>query len=167
MILEYAGYRGEPAKQADTLLLLHPGGMPASPPEQARLYDYYASRVIRNGPAMTEAIHSLLAARLGRGQEALDRFRAGYRPFLRPPFGLFSEKRTRDNLCFLTGAAGVLQAVIYGFAGLDLHDSPTPQAHPSLPPGWQSITLHGVQWRGKCYDLRCDRAGAHWRLCSV
>src|SRR5205085_5195476 len=54
LILEYAGYRGEKAKQADTLLLLHPGGMPASREEQARLYDYYAPRVIQNGPAMTE-----------------------------------------------------------------------------------------------------------------
>jgi trehalose/maltose hydrolase-like predicted phosphorylase len=162
LILEYAGYPGEKTKQADTLLLLHPGGMPASEQEQAQLYDYYASRVIRNGPAMTDAIHSLIAARLGRGQEALDRFHSCFRPFGRPPFGLFSEKRTRDNLCFLTGAAGVLQAVIYGFAGLALRDSPTPTAHPHLPPGWRSITLHHVRWRGKLYDLRADETGAYW-----
>jgi trehalose/maltose hydrolase-like predicted phosphorylase len=165
--LEHAGYRGETAKQADTLLLIHPGGLQAPPEQVARLYDYYAPRVIRNGPAMTDAIHAIVAARLGRGQEALARFRASYQPFLRPPFSMFSEKRTRDNLYFLTGAGGVLQAVIYGFAGLQLGDRPEPTASPCLPPGWQSITLRSIQWRGRAYDLRVDAAGAHWnRLAS-
>ena len=54
-------------------------------------------------------------------------------PFVRPPYFSFSEKRTRDNLQFLTGAAGALQSVLYGFAGLSLQDSPTPVFRPQLP----------------------------------
>lgn len=162
MILEYAGYRGLKTKQADALLLVHPGGMALSAAEIARMHDYYAPRVIPNGPAMTDAIAAVVAARLGRGQESLDRFRASYRPFMRPPFGMFSEKRTKDNLCFLTGASGVLQAILYGFAGLQLADSPTPQATPHLPPGWTSVSVRGIRWRGKAYDLRVDSSGAHW-----
>jgi trehalose/maltose hydrolase-like predicted phosphorylase len=162
LIQEYAGYDGKPAKQADTLLLLHPGGMPASPEETTKLYDYYAGRVIQNGPAMTDAIHAILAARLSRGDEALTRFRAAYQPFLRQPFGMFSEKRSKDNLCFLTGAAGVLQSLLYGFAGLQLDDTRAPVAHPCLPSGWTSLTVHRIAWRGRHFDLRVDRAGAHW-----
>jgi trehalose/maltose hydrolase-like predicted phosphorylase len=162
-LLQYAGYRGGKTKQADALLLIHPGAMPLSPAETGTLYDYYTPRVIANGPAMTDAIHAVVAARLGRGQEALARFRASYQPFLRQPFGMFSEKRSRDNLCFLTGAAGTLQAIVYGFAGLELREAPTPKAIPRLPPGWQAITLGGVRWHGKQYDLRVDASGSRWR----
>jgi trehalose/maltose hydrolase-like predicted phosphorylase len=162
LIQEYAGYDGHAAKQADTLLLLHPGGMPATPEATAELYDYYATRVIQNGPAMTDAIHAIIACRLGRGDEALNRFRAAYRPFLRPPFGMFSEKRSRDNLCFLTGAAGVLQSLLYGFAGLQLDDTAAPVSRPCLPPGWESITIRRLTWRGKHFDLRVDGSGPHW-----
>ncbi|MBM3458785.1 MAG: glycoside hydrolase family 65 protein, partial [Armatimonadetes bacterium] len=83
------------AKQADALLLFHPGGLTLPEAEWNDLYDFYAARVIPNGPAMTDAIHAVVAARLGKAQEAESRFRSAYRPFLRPPYHLFSEKRTR------------------------------------------------------------------------
>ncbi|MBI3909578.1 MAG: glycoside hydrolase family 65 protein [Armatimonadetes bacterium] len=160
----YAGYHGEKAKQADLLLIFHPGGMDLKPDAVARHYDYYADRVIGNGPAMTEAIHSVIAARLGREAEALRRFQESYRPFVRPPFYAFSEKRTRDNVCFLTGMAGCLQAVLYGFAGIELGDTPQPVARPHLPPGWTALRVRGVRWRGATYDLEV-RPGAEpaWR----
>ncbi len=162
LIMEHAAYTGQAAKQADTLLLFHPGGLRVAKEELARHYDYYAPRVIRNGPAMTDAIHAVLAARLGRGEEALARFRVSYQPFLRAPFATFSEKRSRDNLCFLTGCGGVLQAILYGFAGLELADGAAPRAAPRLPPGWTALTLRGLQWRGKRYDLRVDGRGVEW-----
>ena len=76
---------------------------------------------------------------------------------MRPPFLSFSEKRTRDNLQFLTGAAGSLQAVLYGFAGLRLEDSPTPVFHPHLPPTWTAMTLRNFSWRGRRYDVLIRR----------
>jgi trehalose/maltose hydrolase-like predicted phosphorylase len=153
MILEYSGYQGRPAKQADTLLLLFPGDMPLPRAEQERMFKYYVDRTIRNGPAMTESVHSVIAARLGQPEEAYRRFRASVDPFVWPPFLSFSEKRTRDNLQFLTGAAGSLQAVLYGFAGLRLEDSPTPVFHPQLPAAWSGLTLRNLSWRGKRYDV--------------
>jgi trehalose/maltose hydrolase-like predicted phosphorylase len=153
MILEYAGYKGLPAKQADTLLLLFPGDMPLPRAEQERMFRYYVDRTIRNGPAMTESVHAVIAARLGQPEDAYRRFRQSVDPFVRPPFFSFSEKRTRDNLQFLTGAAGSLQAILYGFAGLRLEDSPAPVFHPQLPAAWSSLILHGVSWRGRRYDV--------------
>ena len=128
MILAYEGFTERTkAKQADALLLFHPGELELPEAEVAKMYDYFAPRVIRNGPAMTESIHAIIAARLGRGDEALKRFQESYRPFVRPPYSVFSEKRTKDNVCFLTGAAGVIESVLYGFGGLHLRDDP---AHP-------------------------------------
>jgi trehalose/maltose hydrolase-like predicted phosphorylase len=158
LILPYKGF-GErsKAKQADVLLLAFPGGAELSNDELGRMYDYYAPRVIANGPAMTDAIHAIVAARLGRGDEALKRFQESYRPFVRPPFHLFSEKRTRDNVCFLTGAAGVVEAVLYGFAGIRLESGKAaadrPAVDPHLPPGWKALRIRNLQWRGKSWDL--------------
>jgi trehalose/maltose hydrolase-like predicted phosphorylase len=54
---------------------------------------------------------------------------------------------------FLTGAAGSLQAVLYGFAGLRLQDSPKPIFEPHLPPAWTGLTLRSFHWRGKRYHV--------------
>jgi trehalose/maltose hydrolase-like predicted phosphorylase len=112
---------------------------------------------------MTDSIHAVIAARLGRGDEALARFRAGYQPFVRPPFHGFSEKRTKDNLCFVTGAAGVVQSVLYGFAGLHLQpdaDHPErPLLEPRLPASWSRVRLGGLHWRGRRWDVEL-RPGA-------
>jgi trehalose/maltose hydrolase-like predicted phosphorylase len=157
MILEYSGYAGRPAKQADTLLLLFPGEMPLPRAEQERMFRYYVDRTIQSGPAMTESVHAVIAARLGQPEEAYRRFRLSVDPFVRPPFHSFSEKRTRDHMHFLTGAAGSLQAVLYGFAGLHLQDSTTPVFRPQLPPAWSALTLRNFHWRGKRYDVVIHR----------
>jgi trehalose/maltose hydrolase-like predicted phosphorylase len=75
---------------------------------------------------------------------------------VRPPFHLFSEKRTRDNVCFLTGASGVVEAVLYGFAGLLLSApdaSGRPRMEPHLPPEWKALRIRRLQWRGKTWDV--------------
>ncbi len=158
LILAYASWKDtSKAKQADTLLMLHPGGMKVRDEEAGRLYDYYAPRVIKNGPAMTDAIHAVIAARLGRGDEALSRFRESYRPFVRPPYHAYSEKRSRENLNFLTGCGGVLQAALYGFAGLRLEPDPAapgkPRLEPHLPPGWTGMRINDLHWRGKRWNV--------------
>lgn len=164
LILPYEGFQDKSkAKQADVMLLVHPGELEIPRDELGKMYDYYAPRVIDSGPAMTDAIHAIAAARLGRGEESLKRFRGSYQPFVRPPFHLFSEKRSRDNLCFLTGAAGVVEAVLYGFAGMRLQPDPAqpgrPVLKPALPPGWTALRLKGVRWRGKAWDVEI-RPGA-------
>jgi trehalose/maltose hydrolase-like predicted phosphorylase len=61
----------------------------------------------------------------------------------------------------VTGLGGLLQAVIYGYAGLDLSTkTPTATQKPVLPKSWKSITLKGVQHRGQSYDVRIDNAGS-------
>lgn len=158
LILPYQGFTEKTkAKQADLLLVAFPGEERLSPEELAKTYDFYAPRVIANGPAMTDAIHAVIAARLGRDEEALKRFRDSYRPFVRPPYHVFSEKRSRDNLAFHTGAAGVVEAVLYGFGGLhpepDAAQPDRPRLEPHVPKGWTALRLRGVQWRGQSLDV--------------
>ena len=157
LILPYKGFTEKSkAKQADALLLFHPGELDLPEAEMGRMYDFYSPRVISNGPAMTDAIEAIVAARLGRGEEALKQFQESYRPFVRPPFHAFSEKRSRDNLSFMTGAAGVVEAVVYGFGGLQITPNGAtgrPVLKPHLPPGWTALRLKNLQWRGKRWDV--------------
>ena len=95
------------AKQADTLLLLHPLHVPYDAATQKRMLDFYAAHTMKTGPAMTSSIHAVVAARLGLAQQSLDEFHDSYRPFERAPWDAFSEKRTTNNVYFLTGMAGL------------------------------------------------------------
>jgi trehalose/maltose hydrolase-like predicted phosphorylase len=165
LILPYKGFTDKTrAKQADLLLIMHPGEEQLSDDEMGKTYDHYAPRVIDNGPAMTDAIHAVIAARLGRDEEALKRFRQSYRPFVRPPYHVFSEKRSRDNLAFQTGTAGVVEAVLYGFAGLHPQPDPAhadrPLLKPHVPAEWKALRLHNLQWRGKSWDVELKPGGA-------
>ncbi|MBC8134571.1 MAG: hypothetical protein H8F28_01620 [Fibrella sp.] len=109
---------------------------------------------------MTASMHALIAARLGRADEAEKYFRDSYRPFVRGPFVLFSEKRTLDRAVFTTGAGGILQSVIYGFGGVDFDDwDGIAKAPVALPPSWKSLTIRGVQHNGKRYTVAVTKDG--------
>ena len=155
------------AKQANALLLIHPLGVPFDDATAGRMLDYYAAHTITNGPAMTAGIHAIVAAKLGRAAQSLQYFRDSYRPFERGPWDAFSEKCTTNNVYFLTGMAGCVQAVLYGFAGLHVVEHGE-QAHgtriagdsvaalyadPHLPPGWRGLTVQGVRFRGRVVDV--------------
>ena len=155
------------AKQADTLLLLHPLNVPFDAATQGKMLDFYTAHTIKNGPAMTASIEAVAAARLGRGQDALNLFHDSYRPFMRGPWDAFAEKRTSSRVYFCTGMGGCLQSVLYGFAGLQVVEAGQKgegtriagdgeaalYADPHLPPGWGGLTVKGVRFRGKTFDL--------------
>ena len=79
-------------------------------------------------------------------------FRESYRPFIRPPFYDFSEKRTMVNTTFLTGCAGVVMGPLYGFGGIRYDDRGI-RARPVLPKGWKRLRITGIHYRGKVYEL--------------
>ena len=106
-------------KQADCELLIYPRRLPMPDEVAARTYDFYKEQVSQVGPAMTSSIYAIIAARLDRPAEAQQRFRESWEPFLVAPYHLFSEKRTQPRTCFVTGLAGSLQSIFYGFAGLE------------------------------------------------
>jgi len=165
---EHAGMKPTlKAKQADTLLLLYPLNATYDASTQAKMLDFYRLHTIATGPAMTSCINAVISARLGRAQQSLDDFHDAYRPFERGPWDAFSEKRTTSNVYFMTGMAGALQSVLYGFAGLQAvpagekgtghkiagDATVSLYSDPHLPPGWTRLEVQGIKFRGKTIDL--------------
>lgn len=143
--MEHSRYQGEMIKQADVNLLAYPLGIITEPEAIKRDLAYYEEKIDKvNGPAMGSAILSVLHARFGDAEEAYRLFKKSYIPNRRPPFGVLSESPASNNPYFATGAGGMLQAVLYGFGGLELTDNGVEQRTPVLPKAWKSLTIKGV-----------------------
>jgi trehalose/maltose hydrolase-like predicted phosphorylase len=90
-------------------------------------------------------MHALVAARLGHVDTALRYLRETATADL--DFDPNSAGGVR-----IAGLGGLWQAVMLGFAGLDLmHD--TLGIAPRLPPGWRSLTFRAC-WRGRAVAIR-------------
>jgi len=149
---EHAGYHGEGIKQADVNLLAYPLKIVTDPVAVRRDLAYYERRVPdEDTPAMTQAIFSLLYARLGDGEKARQFFRDAYVPNLNPPFRVIAETKGGTNPYFATGAGGVLQAVLMGFGGLEITPGGITQVKSALPAGWKRLTLTGIGVEKKTY----------------
>jgi hypothetical protein len=152
---EYAGYTGEQIKQADTVMLTYPIGFPLASGVGLNDLNYYAPRTDLQGPAMTDAIHSIDASALNApGCSAYTYMLRSNEPFLRAPYDQFAETRTGPNtgFNFLTGVGGFLQVFEYGYSGLRF----TPNAvklDPSLSPELQGIALNNLQWQGRVFTV--------------
>jgi len=140
---EHAAYNGEKIKQADANLLAYPLKEVTSPASIRRDLDYYEPRV-GEGPAMTHAIFAILYERLGEPAKAYQDFKNGYQHNLRPPFGVIAETATGNNPYFLTGAGGMLQAMLNGFGGLEITPTGITRLKTRLPAAWRSLRLTGI-----------------------
>lgn len=142
---EHASYNGEGIKQADVNLLAYPLKVISSPEQIKKDLEYYETRVPDEGtPAMTQAIFSLLYARLGDGNKAYRFFKEAYLPNLNPPFRVIAETKGGTNPYFATGAGGILQSVLMGFGGLDITSAGIRQVKSTLPSNWKSLKISGV-----------------------
>lgn len=161
----FDGYAGLQAKQADTELLVYPLQFTIDAEDMTDIYrrtfEHYAPRVMPGGPAMTSSAHSVIAARLKNRVLAYTDFVKSYEPFIRGPFNYFNEKKSEvmDNMCFLTGAAGPIQAAIFGLAGARMDYFPEDVSAsdlkfaPCLPEKWSRLKITGVRWRGQVFDV--------------
>ena len=141
---EHSTYKGEIIKQADVNLLAYPLNVITDEATIAKDLNYYEAKIAPEGPAMAYAIFSILHARLGNADKAYELFQRGYIPNERAPFGVLAESAVSNNPYFATGAGGMLQGVLFGFAGLELTDDGIIQQEPCLPKHWKSLTITGV-----------------------
>jgi trehalose/maltose hydrolase-like predicted phosphorylase len=160
-------------KQAASVLSIYPLQYPPAEAQAKAMMERFADKVSKNGPAMTDSIHSIIWARLGETDKAYAAWRESWQPFIRSPFLLFSEKRSSSRTYFTTGAAGSLQAVLFGFAGLRIDEKKAPDAQwsmplldgkilsiaPHLPKGWKKLTLRNLTILGKrlTFEIEGDR----------
>ena len=163
-------YDGDPVKgykQAAAVLSIYPLQYPPAEKEAKVMMDRFADKVTKNGPAMSDSVHSLIWARLGDVDKAYDTWRKSWQPFTKQPLMLFSEKRTKPTTYFTTGAGGSLQTVLFGFLGFRI-DSEQEQGaawskqllgnswlsiKPNLPKTWKSVTLRNFSVLGHHYTL--------------
>ena len=142
---EHATYNGEGIKQADVNLLSYPLKEVTDPKQVRKDLEYYETRIPNEGtPAMTQAIFTLLYARLGDGEKAYKWFKDAYQPNLLPPFRVIAETKGGTNPYFATGAGGIVQSLLMGFGGLEITSKGIIQIKSKLPPHWKSLTLTGI-----------------------
>ncbi len=142
---EHATYQGEGIKQGDVNLLAYPLKEVSDPKQVLKDLEYYEVRVPNEGtPAMTQAIFTLLYARLGNADKALKFFKESYEPNLNPPFRVIAETKGGTNPYFATGAGGILQSVLMGFGGIDITSKGITQVKSVLPKHWKKLTLTGI-----------------------
>jgi trehalose/maltose hydrolase-like predicted phosphorylase len=123
------------------------------------MLERFEPAVIKNGPAMSDSLHALIWARAGDSERAYADWRKSWQPFTQSPFDLFSEKRSKPQTYFATGAAGCLQTVLYGFLGFRVDSNSQPGSawqeslmghlqlslKPNLPPEWKSVKLKNLR----------------------
>lgn len=152
---EHATYHGEGIKQADANLLSYPLKEVTDPVAIKKDLEYYSTKVPNEGtPAMTQAIFTLLYARLGDGAKAFHFFQDAYLPNLNPPLRVIAETKGGTNPYFATGAGGIIQSVLMGFGGLEITPQGITQLKSALPPHWKKLTITGVGPEKKIFVVK-------------
>ncbi len=166
-LLTYDGDKVKSYKQAAAVLSIYPLQNPEAEKNAKVMMSRFSDKVIKNGPAMTDSIHSIIYARMGQSEEAYKAWHRSWKDFADHPLMLFSEKRNSERTYFTTGAGGCLQAVLFGFAGLridteipagfkkiaDLKSGYVLSAKPNLPKAWKSMRIRGLTVLGSKGDL--------------
>jgi hypothetical protein len=93
---------------------------------------------------MSHSVLSVLFSKLGDPQNAYRLFKRSYKPNEVPPFGVLAENAGGTNPYFATGAGGMLQSVLAGFAGLEITSNGIIQRANQLPKQWESLTVTGA-----------------------
>jgi protein-glucosylgalactosylhydroxylysine glucosidase len=153
VMIEHADYKGEKIKQADVNLLTYPLQITMDKKQIEKELAYYEDKLAEEGPAMAHSIFSIIHSKLGNSDEAYRLFKRAYIPNKRPPFGVLSERPQVTNPYFATGAGGMLQAVLFGFAGLKITKEGIVEGTPSLPKHWKSITIKGLGVENKTIHI--------------
>ena len=136
--------RSQVVKQADVvaLLALLPDEFPGAAAKAN--FRYYEPRCA-HGSSLSAGIHALVAARLGETETALR--------FLRQAAAADLELDPNSaGGIRIAGLGGVWQAIVLGFAGLDLGGDAI-SLTPRLPQEWRSMSF-AVRWRGRPVQVR-------------
>jgi trehalose/maltose hydrolase-like predicted phosphorylase len=136
--------RSQVVKQADVvaLIALLPEEFPGAMAETN--FRHYEARCA-HGSSLSAGMHALVAARLGDAEMALNYLREAAET------DLDLDPNSAGGVR-IAGLGGLWQAVILGFAGIDLMGD-TLGINPRLPPEWRSLSFR-VCWRGRSVAIR-------------
>ncbi|HBF40267.1 MAG TPA: glycoside hydrolase family 65 protein [Anaerolineaceae bacterium] len=129
-------------KQPDVMMLMY---LLSDEFDQATIrqnFDYYTPRTdLTFGSSLGPSIQAIMAARLGEQDQAYENFMRAARADLGDVRG-----NAADGI-HGASAGGIWQAVVFGFAGLQVNDEGW-TVTPSLPPHWKRLAFK-FDWRGE------------------
>jgi kojibiose phosphorylase len=135
------------------MFMLHDRFTPAA---VAAAYDFYEPKT-QHLSSLSYNTHAIVAARLGRTQEAYDYFRQSAALDLDDLKGVTADGLHAANL------GGCWQAVVFGFAGLDPR-ADRPVLDPHLPPSWERLRFH-LNLGGRCHTVTVAADGGWTAAC--
>ncbi|XP_029909518.1 protein-glucosylgalactosylhydroxylysine glucosidase isoform X2 [Myripristis murdjan] len=155
---EYDGYvKGYPVKQADTVMLGYPLGLPMSPEVRKNDLELYEPVTDPHGPAMTWGMYAVGWLELGEAEKAQQLLERCFNN-IQGPFQVWSESSDGSGAVnFLTGMGGFLQAVLFGYSGFRIRKECL-SFSPILPTDISELRIRGVSYLGNKMDwmLRGD-----------
>lgn len=155
---EFDGYvKGHPVKQADTVMLGYPLGLPMSQEVRRNDLEVYEPVTDPNGPAMTWGMFAIGWLELGEAERAHLLLEKCFKN-IQGPFQVWSESSDGSGAVnFLTGMGGFLQAVLFGFTGFRVQKGCLAFS-PLLPNEVSELCIRGVNYLGRQMDwlLRKD-----------
>ncbi|TAL87451.1 MAG: glycoside hydrolase family 65 protein [Rhodanobacter sp.] len=132
-----------------------------SPQVRRNDFDFQLQALKTHGDDPNEMMMVMLAvgsAELGDAKAAGGWIQRNLLGFLKPPFNVRTETVANNAGYILATSAGFVQSFVYGLSGLRIEQQGLVDAYPPvLPPGWTSLTLQHVTFRGQHYDITIDR----------
>ncbi|XP_061630614.1 protein-glucosylgalactosylhydroxylysine glucosidase isoform X2 [Phyllopteryx taeniolatus] len=149
---EFEGYsKGYPVKQADTVMLSYPLGLPMSPEIRRNDLEAYETVTDPHGPAMTWGMFAIGWLELGEAEKAQRLLEKCFRN-IQGPFQVWSESSDGSGAVnFLTGMGGFLQAVVFGYSGFRVQKECLAFS-PLLPNDLSELCIRGVSYLGHQLD---------------
>lgn len=155
-------------KQADVTLLQYPLELEMSDHLRKGDLTYYESRVIKDGPAMTDSINTILWLDFDRAkaQESLNKSRRN----IQWPFCVWTETPdpnhhpfNRGVSNFVTGAGGFIQSIINGYGGLRFHLNEA-KFNFRLPDQVTLMNYKGLHYAGRVFNVKVNQNTVEFEL---
>ena len=142
--------------------LMYPNlDLPMSPQVRRNDFDFQLQALETHGDDPNQMMMVMLAvgaAELGDAQATGDWLQRNLVGFLKAPFNVRAETVANNNGYILSTSAGYIQSLVYGLTGLRIDDKGLDEAYPPvLPPQWRSLTLKGIAFRGRRFDIGVTR----------
>jgi maltose phosphorylase len=150
-------FRHNMVKQPDVLNLMYFYSQDYTLEEKLANYEFYEARTIHES-SLSPSLHAILAAELGKMDEAYNFFAYGAR------LDLDDYNRNTDQGLHVTSAAGVWASMIFGFGGMRT-DGDVLIFNPTLPNQWKSYRFR-VYYQGAKIEVVVDCENVQFRVIS-
>ena len=150
-------FRHNMVKQPDVLNLMYFYSQDYGLDEKRANYEFYEARTIHES-SLSPSLHAILAAELGKLDEAYTFFSYGAR------MDLDNYNRNTDQGLHVTSAAGVWASMIFGFGGMRT-DGDVLGFRPTLPAPWKSYRFR-VCYQGAVIEVRVTSEQVEFQVIS-